>query len=105
MVLSGSIIEAVLSYYCSENKISNIEYTINEKSIIKKLDDCDMGDLLTYFEQKKVFQAPMTHLANVSRYLRNYVHPGKEIKEGSILDKSKADICFNAVNEIIKMVL
>lgn len=105
IVLSGSIIEAILSYYCSENRISNVEYTINNKSISKKLDDCDLGDLLAYFEQKKVFKAPMTHLANVSRYLRNYVHPGKEIKEGSALDKSKADICYNTVNEIVKTVI
>lgn len=105
IILSGSIIEAILSYYCSENDISNIEYKVNEKTVTKKMDDCDMGDLLTYFEQKKVFKAPMTHLANVSRYLRNYVHPGKEIKEGSTLDKSKADICFNAVNEISLIVI
>ena len=105
IILSGSIIEAILSYYCSENNIANIEYTLNDKTISKKLDDCDMGDLLTCFEQRKVFKAPMTHLANVSRYLRNYVHPGKEIKEGSTLDKSKADICFNTVNEIALIVI
>jgi len=105
IVLSGSIIEASLLAYCSKNTIEEIQYELGNKQIQKRVIDCDLGDLLSFFEQKKIFKSQITHLGNVSRLYRNFIHPGREIKEEDVLDKSKADICFIVVREILKNVL
>jgi tetratricopeptide (TPR) repeat protein len=104
VVLSGSLIEALLTYHCEKKKILKIKYQKGNKTIHKNLHDCDLGDLLTFFEQQNVLGDLIVHLGNISRIQRNYVHPGKELREKDTLDDSKAELCFISTLEIIKQI-
>lgn len=101
IILSGSIIETLLIYQCERKKIDKVAYTINNRTVSKDLYDCDLGDLLKFFEERNYFSKQLVHLGNVSRIYRNFIHPGKEIREEDELDGNKAELCFLALKEII----
>ncbi len=105
VVLSGSLVEALLIYHCEKKKIKRISYNRQNKVIQKDLYDCNLGDLLSYFEQSKTMSDLLVHLGNISRIHRNFIHPGKELRETELLDQSKSDLCFISAVEIIKKVL
>ena len=66
---------------------------------------CDLGDLLNYFEQGKIMSDLFVHLGNISRIHRNFIHPGKEVREFEKLDQSKSDLCYISAVEIIKKLI
>ncbi|WP_454801422.1 tetratricopeptide repeat protein [Mucilaginibacter phyllosphaerae] len=103
IVLSGSMVELVLTYYFEKKKMATIP--VMDKGIPKpkKLYNCVLSDLIDYAESQKLFGNDFPHLSNLSRIYRNYIHPGRELKER--LDKTKADLCFISVTEILKRVL
>lgn len=93
IVLSGSFVELILTYYCERKKIKIIEYkSTSGKSIKKDLYDCVLFDLISFIEEKKYFGNDFFPLTNLSRVYRNFVHPGVELKNS--LDKTKSDLCF-----------
>lgn len=104
VILSGSIVEILLIYYCEKKKIKQIKYQRHNKIISKKLYECDLGDLLSFIEQNKLCGNALIHMANISRIYRNYVHPGKELRESETLTESKANLCFISTIEIIKTI-
>lgn len=104
VILSGSIVEILLIYYCEKKKLTKISYQRNAKIISKKLYESDLGDLLSYIEQNKLIGNVLVHMANISRIYRNYVHPGKELREPESLNESKANLCFISTIEIIKTI-
>lgn len=104
IILSGSIVEILLIYLCEKKRIKIISYQRHSKTIEKKLYDCDLGDLLTYFEQNKALGDLVIHLGNISRIYRNFVHPGKELREQVVLDQAKANLCFVSTLEILNKV-
>lgn len=101
VILSGSIVEEIMLYYLDKKKISKIEYSIGKKQISKNLYDSSLIDLLNYLEESNELTSQIINLGNVTRIYRNYIHAGKEIKEGSVLNKNKVDICLNSVLELI----
>jgi len=105
IVIAGSSIEAVLIYHCEKKKIKKINYQIQNKAIQKDLYDCDLGDLLNYFEQGKIMSDLLVHLGNISRIHRNFIHPGKEVREFEKLDQTKSDLCYISAVEIIKKLI
>ena len=105
IVIAGSLIEAVLIYHCEKKKIKKINYQIQNKAIQKDLYDCDLGDLLNYFEQGKIMSDFLVHLGNISRIHRNFIHPGKEVREFEKLDQTKSDLCYISAVEIIKKLI
>lgn len=105
IVIAGSLIEAVLIYHCEKKKVKKINYQIQNKAIQKDLYDCDLGDLLNYFEQGKIMSDLFVHLGNVSKIHRNFIHPGKEVREFEKLDQSKSDLCYISAIEIIKKLI
>ena len=105
LILSGSLIETLLMYYCEKKKLTTITYQRNNKNISKSIYECDLGDLLIYFEQNKYLGELVPPLGNVSRIHRNYVHPGKELRESETLDDSKISLCFISTIEIIKQIV
>ncbi len=105
IVIAGSLIEAVLIYHCEKKKVKKINYQIQNKAIQKDLYDCDLGDLLNYFEQGKIMSDLLVHLGNISRIHRNFIHPGKEVREFEKLDQSKSDLCYISAVEIIKKLI
>jgi tetratricopeptide (TPR) repeat protein len=104
VILSGSIVEILLIYFCEKKKIKNISYQKNNKTISKKLYECDLGDLLSYFEQNRLLGDIVIHMGNISRIYRNFVHPGKELREQVVLDQTKANLCFMSTLEILNRV-
>ncbi len=104
IVLAGSLVEVLLIYYCEKKKIKKIVYQRQSKTISRKLYEADLGDLLNFFEQQKILSDIIIHMGNISRISRNFIHPGKELREGEELNQSKADLCFLSTLEIIKKV-
>jgi len=104
VVLAGSLIELALTYYFEKKKILQIPY-IDSKGVTrnKKLYDCVLNDLIFYAEKQSLFGLDFQHLSNLSRIYRNFIHPGRELKEK--LDKAKCDLCFISANEVLKMIL
>ncbi|KLT63928.1 lipopolysaccharide assembly protein LapB [Pedobacter sp. BMA] len=104
VILSGSLVELALIYFCERKKLNSITFQdVNGKQKTKKIYDCVLIDLISYVEQNKLFGSDVIHLSNLSRIYRNFVHPGKELKE--MLDKSKADLCFISTVEILKKII
>ena len=104
IILSGSIVEFLLIYFCEKKKTKSISYQRHNKTISKKLYECDLGDLLTYFEQNRLLGDVVIHMGNISRIYRNFVHPGKELREQAVLDQAKANLCFVSTIEILNRV-
>ena len=104
IILSGSIVELLLIYFCEKKKSRSISYQRHNKTISKKLYECDLGDLLTYFEQNRLLGDIVIHMGNISRLYRNFVHPGKELREQAVLDQAKANLCFVSTLEILNHV-
>jgi len=105
IILSGSFIEALFTYYCERKRIKTISYTLNTKKINKDLYDCTLADFLNYFELQREFKKVIVYIGNLSRVYRNFIHPGNEIKNKERLEKSKVELCFNAVLEITRYIL
>jgi hypothetical protein len=104
VVISGSIAELLLVYYCEKKHVPAISYEINGQKFNRKLYDADLSDFLRYFEQNKLLGDSTINLGNLSRIYRNYVHPGKELRETKELDQNKAEICFRNTLEMIKSI-
>jgi tetratricopeptide (TPR) repeat protein len=104
VIMAGSIVEVLLIYYCEKKKYSTIAYQRHNKTISKKIYESDLGDLITFIEQNKLLGNVLVHMANISRLYRNYVHPGKELRESEELNDSKANLCFISTVEIIKKI-
>lgn len=104
IVFAGSLVETLLIYYCEKKKIKQIVYERQSKNITRKLYEANLGDLLSFFEQQKILSDIIIHMGNISRISRNFIHPGKELREAEELNQSKADLCFLSTMEIIKKV-
>lgn len=102
VVMSGSLVETLLIYHCEKKKISQITYGRNQRQISKRLYDADLGDLLDYFEQNRMLSDLFVHMGNIARISRNFIHPGKELREAEQLSQAKADMCFISALEIVR---
>lgn len=102
VVLSGSFVELVLTFYLERKKVRNISYLQNGRSISKNIYDSNLYDLISYIEQSNYFGKDFFHLTNLSRVYRNFIHPGLELKDE--LNKGKSDICFISTLEILKKI-
>jgi len=105
IVLSGSLIESLFTYYCERKKIKKISYTIKGKQVSKDLYNCNLSDFLSYFDSGSKAKNVIVYIGHLSRIYRNFVHPGNEIRNQEKLTSSKIAICFNAMLEITKYIL
>jgi tetratricopeptide (TPR) repeat protein len=104
VVLSGSFVELILTYFCERKKVRNITYLNTKGKLInKKLYDCVLFDLISFIDEKKFFGSDFFPLTNLSRVYRNFVHPGVELKNS--LDKTKSDLCFISSVEILRKIV
>jgi tetratricopeptide (TPR) repeat protein len=102
VVMSGSLVETLLIYHCEKKKVSQVTYDRNQRQISKRLYDADLGDLLDYFEQNRMLSDLFVHMGNISRISRNFIHPGKELRETEHLSQAKADMCFISALEVAR---
>jgi len=106
VIIAGSLTEYLLTYYCDKKKITTISYLNQKKNqITKNLYDCELYDLINFFEEKNILKSDYNHLNNLSRIYRNYVHPGKELRDTDLLNMNKAKICFIGVSELLRIIL
>lgn len=104
VILSGSIVEMLLIYFCEKKRVAEIAYQRHNSIIKKALYEADLGDLLAYFTEKRLLGDVVIHMANISRIYRNFVHPGRELREQIVLDQPKADLCFVSTLEILNKI-
>lgn len=104
VVLAGSIVETLLMYYCEKKGITKISYARGSKVVKRNLYDAALGDLLAYFQEQKILSDLLVHLGNISRISRNFVHPGKELRDADKLDQTKVDLCFMSALEIARKI-
>lgn len=105
VILAGSIIETLLIYYCEKKKINEIEISRGKKILVKKIYETQLNELLIFANEMKLFPKHVYYLGNVARIYRNYIHPGKELKDGYSLDFGKAEICFSSLQELINEIV
>jgi len=105
IILSGSLIETLLIYHLKKKRITHISYEINNRKVSKELFEATLNDLLQFLEQKKMLEKHFVHLGNISRIFRNYVHPGKELRETESLDESKSNLCYISASELINSLI
>lgn len=105
IILAGSLIETLLIYHLNKKKKNQISYEINNRKVSKGLFEATLNDLLLYLEQNKMLEKHFVHLGNISRIFRNYVHPGKELRETEELDESKANLCYISASELINTLI
>jgi len=104
IVIAGSFVETLLIYYCEKKKIKEIVYSRANSQIRKRIYDANLGDLLSYFQEKRTMSDLLVHMANISRISRNFIHPGKELRNSEELNSRKAELCFLSALEIVKAI-
>ena len=106
IVLSGSLVEVILLHYCEKKKITKL-YLQRRNNKVEKRDlyESDLAEILYYLQEKKILGDLFVHVGNISRIYRNFIHPGKELREAELLNQSKSDLCFISAMEIINTLL
>jgi len=105
VALAGALVELALMYFCERKNITTLCYQVGQKMHKKKLYDCDLGDLLRYFQQTRTLSDLDVAIGHVARIHRNYIHPGKELRDKEGLSETKAALCFNAAMEVLNRLL
>lgn len=96
MVMSGSIVEALLLEFLLINKPKGYSETK-----IKKLRFVELIDLAY---DSKLISNVTKDLASVIREYRNFVHPDKEVRTNELISEDQSVIAFRLLNLIIKEV-
>lgn len=105
VILSGSFVELLLTYYCQKKKVKTIPIKGSNGQVTnRKLYDCVLNELIGYAQDQRWFGHDFSHLGNLARLYRNLIHPGLELKsDGKI--KPKAELCFISAKEILQKIL
>ncbi|MCG8838984.1 DUF4145 domain-containing protein [Tenacibaculum dicentrarchi] len=96
LVLSGSIIEAVLTEYF-------IQFPPNGKTEPQILSST-LNNLIEWAVQEGVISEKEKNLAGVVKDYRNLIHPGREIRKGEKFDFDSAKISESVLNIIVDSV-
>lgn len=96
LILSGSIIEAVLTEYFLQFPPEES----NSNDILKS----NLNTLIEYAVQSSIISENEKKLAEVVKDYRNLIHPGREIRKGKKLNLETAEISKRILNIIIESV-
>ena len=92
IVLSGSIIESILSdYYFQSNPDTKIE----------KIYRMDLGTLIDFAVASGIIKERSQQLSNVIKNFRNLIHPGRLIRTKEKIDSNLAMAAFSVLNVIL----
>jgi hypothetical protein len=105
IILSGSLVEVVLMYYCEEKEITYFYQQRKNKTVKRDLYDSDLGEILNHLQEKKILSEVVVHVGNIARIYRNFIHPGRELREPELLSQSKSNLCFISALEIVNALL
>lgn len=94
LILTGSIVEAILVDYLSV-------YMEGKKST-QDLLKLDLFSLIKLGIDNELISEQTEGLSTVVRYYRNLIHPGKEKRTGQKFDKNTAAVAVNLLNIIVE---
>jgi len=104
LILSGSIIEAVLLDKISNKGITS--YRIRNNKRKKYIIRMDLGELLEVAKEEKIIESSFYHLSQVIRDYRNLIHPGVEKrKKATKVNEKNALRAWDIVKEVIFEIL
>jgi len=96
LVLSGSIVEALLSDYFIENlPAGQTQATILATTLASLLDMAEAEAIITRSEK---------NLATVIKDYRNLIHPGREVRKNEQFDFETAQLAFQILNLLIRKI-
>lgn len=96
LVLSGSIVEALLSDYFIENlPFGQTQTTILSATLFELLDFAEAVGIITKSEK---------NLATVIKEYRNLIHPGREVRKNEQFDFETAQLAFQILNLLIRKI-
>jgi len=102
LVLSGSIIEAVLLEKLKSLGLKNLEIKKGNKKIKKKLESLDLNELLEIAKENDLIDETLLHLAHGVRGFRNLIHPGVEYRKKSIkVSEENVSLAWTIVKKIL----
>lgn len=96
LILSGSIIEAVLLEFFSHNLPEGITKT--------KLLKMSLAELIIQAEKIELISSKSRELSTVVKNYRNLIHPGREVRTNEKFDYETAIVSFSLVKIILKEV-
>lgn len=104
IVISGSIIEAILIYKIKSEGIE--EYDLiglrnRKNSCVKSIDSMILDELLYVANKLRVLSDTNYYLSHFSREYRNVIHPNKEIRNKMEINKENSNLMWKILKEII----
>lgn len=93
LILSGSILEALLTDYFQENLPAG--YTT--KTIL----ETTLSTLLDLAEAEKIISKSEKSLATVIKDYRNLIHPGREVRKKESFDHETAELAFSILGILV----
>lgn len=100
LILSGSIIEAVLLDHISSKNIT--QYTM-ENGRNKRVNQMDLNELLYVSNQENFIDIQLYYLSHAIRGFRNLIHPGVEQRKRSVIvNEENAMLAWSIVKKVIQ---
>lgn len=102
LVLSGSIIEAILLDRLSSTGKKTFQIVKTSKIVNKNLEELDLNELLDAAKNNNLIDASLSHLSHGVRGFRNLIHPGVEKRKASMkISKENVMLAWGIVKKIL----
>lgn len=104
LVLSGSIIEAILLDRINAKNISKYSLGKGQGKTPKAVNKLDLCELIEVAEKENIINLTYGHLAHFLRGFRNLIHPGVEQRKSLTVSKENAELAWTVVKKLINEV-
>lgn len=102
LVLSGSIIEAILLDRLLSVGVKKAQIQKGKKKVNKKLEELDLNELLDVAKNNNLIDDNLLHLSHGVRGFRNLIHPGVEQRKKSIkISEENVMLAWTIVKKVL----